>query len=153
MTQSTIFSVRGVPLSECHVARRCPVIMSVSESGPPALSLPGFTLTLIWNLKQGSCVSDSAELTLPFVTEFVLCLLAGGERCGGPRRFGSTAGCVSVVQGLTRGRDVIYDECCLIIGQRRWYRHLVDHWHDSPAPTSSLYSVTSAVNITLTVNL
>lgn len=42
-----------------------------------------FIFTLIWNLRQRVCLIDSAELTLLFVAEFVLCLLTGRERHGG----------------------------------------------------------------------
>lgn len=78
------------------------MIMSVTEAGHPhchCLLYPGPNLKLE---AVRLCVCNSAELTLPSVTEFVSCLLTGRERHG-VQAFGDTAGCVGAVQGLTLG--------------------------------------------------
>lgn len=81
------------------------MIMSVTEAGHPhchCLLYPGPNLKLE-AVRLCVCACDSAELTLPSVTEFVSCLLTGRERHHGVQAFGDTAGRVGAAQGLTLG--------------------------------------------------
>jgi len=59
--------------------------------GPPTLSLPALSFNL--KKKKEESVSDSVELTLPFVTRFVLCVSSQAESDEAARKHRGTCRC------------------------------------------------------------